>query len=79
MGIVIKLFLDGVQVGTKTTIDDGSYSFTSLVPGIYQFREVHPEWFRYSSTPDEVTVTVTNGRARSEASVIGMVYPYGYR
>lgn len=58
----IELLRDGISTDAVTTSDDGSYHFPDLLPGQYTVREVQPAWLRFSTTPDEVGVEVTNGQ-----------------
>ena len=52
----------GVKVGQTTTLGNGSYNFTALLPGrTYRIREINPPWALYSTTPDEATVSLHNG------------------
>lgn len=61
VGVIIHLSRAGLQVGQTTTSSDGTYRFANLLPASYTVREAQPAWLRWSTTPDEVTVTVTNG------------------
>ncbi len=61
VGVTIKLFRAGLQVGQTTTTGDGAYRFAGLLPGAYTVTEVQPAWLLLSTTPDEVIVTVVNG------------------
>jgi len=61
VGVTIVLFQDSDQLGEASTQGDGTYHFTTLLPGNYQVREVNPPWARYSTTPDEINLAVTNG------------------
>jgi hypothetical protein len=61
-GVNVVLLQEGRQVGQQVTAGDGSYSFTSLPAGEYMVRESQPEWLRYSSTPDEVTLRLAVGQ-----------------
>ena len=45
-----------------TTGGDGAYRFVALTPGTYTVREVQPSWLHFSTTPDDVTVTLDAGR-----------------
>ena len=37
-GISVKLYQDGIQVGTDYTVTSGTYQFTDLCPGTYEIR-----------------------------------------
>jgi len=63
LGIVVKLYAGGLQIGETTTLGDGAYHFGALVPGAYVVRAGQPGWLRFSSTPDEVVVVVAAGQA----------------
>ena len=60
-GVAINLFRAGLQVGQAITNADGAYRFAGMTPDAYRVAEVQPPWLRFSTTPDEVTVTVANG------------------
>jgi hypothetical protein len=60
--VKVVLLRGGLQIGQQFTDGSGAYSYPSLPAGEYAVREVQPAWLRYSSTPDEVTVTVVNGQ-----------------
>ena len=59
--MAINLFRAGLQVDQAITNADGAYRFAGMTPGTYRVAEVQPPWLRFSTTPDEVTVTVANG------------------
>lgn len=61
VGVTIRLFRAGGQVGQAATDGAGAYRFSGLLPDSYTVREVQPAWLRFSTTPDEVTVTVPPG------------------
>ena len=61
LGVPVRLFTDGVLLGTVTTRAGGAYRFPHLPPGAYMVQEMHPAWMRFSSSPDAVPVTVTGG------------------
>jgi hypothetical protein len=61
VGVTIELLTDGIQIGMTTTQGDGSYGFVSVPAGDYWVLEVNPTWLHYSTTPDEVPVTIING------------------
>jgi hypothetical protein len=61
VGVVVKLLVGGNQIASITTLGDGSYNFTQLPAGDYWVLEVNPPWLHYSTTPDEVPVTIING------------------
>lgn len=61
VGVTVQLFRAGLQIGQALTGGDGSYRFAGLQPGAYIVREVQPAWLRWSTTPNEVAVAVTNG------------------
>jgi uncharacterized repeat protein (TIGR01451 family) len=63
-GWVVELLLNGVLVGSTTTMVDGSYAFLSLAPGSgYQIRFRHPQtgliWGQ--AAPNEHAVGFTSG------------------
>ena len=64
-GVTIRLLRDGVQVGQAATAGDGAYRFSALPPGAYRVREIQPAWVRFSTTPDEVPVTLAAGETRT--------------
>jgi len=60
--VTIYLFRWDEKIGETQTTGDGTYSFTRLIPGsIYRVHEVQPAWLRWSTTPDEVSVPLSNG------------------
>jgi hypothetical protein len=61
VGVTVRLFAGAIQVGQTATVGDGTYRFPPLLPGDYRVQELQPAWLRFSSTPDEVRVTVVNG------------------
>ncbi len=61
-GVTIKLFRTGLQIGQVATGGDGAFRILGLPAGAYTVIEVQPAWLRWSTTPDEVTVTVTRGQ-----------------
>jgi hypothetical protein len=61
-GVQITLFRDGAQIERVVTLGDGSYSLPPLSSGEYLVRETQPAWLRYSSTPDDVPVTLAAGQ-----------------
>ena len=62
VGVRIELIRNGLLIGMDTTGGDGAYRFAALTPGTYTVREVQPPWLRFSTTPDEVTLTATNSQ-----------------
>jgi hypothetical protein len=56
--VTIQLLVGGTQIQTATTGSDGLYSVAGLLAGEYEVREVQPSSYHYSSTPNEVTVSV---------------------
>ena len=52
-------------MGMDTTGGDGAYRFAALPPGTYLVREIQPGWLRFSTTPDEVPVTLATGETRT--------------
>ena len=61
VGVRIELVQDGAIMRTDTTGGDGAYRFAALPPGTYLVREHQPDWLRWSTTPDEVTVVLAAG------------------
>ena len=61
VGVQIRLLWNAQIIGTDTTSGDGTYRFAALPPGTYVVREHQPDWIRWSSTPDEVTVALAAG------------------
>jgi N-acetylneuraminic acid mutarotase len=64
VGVSIRLFAGGAQIGQVMTTGDGSFIFATLVPGNYAVREVQPGWLPFSTTPNEVGVSLSSGQAR---------------
>ena len=64
-GVTVRLLRDGIQIGQATTAGDGAYRFAALPPGTYLVRELQPDWLRWSTTPDEVTVVLAAGETRT--------------
>jgi len=62
LDVRVRLFTQGVQIGGTRTRGDGRYWFRSVVPGVYELREVNPPWLRRSSSPDRVVMPVAAGR-----------------
>ncbi len=62
VGVQIRLLWNAQIIGTDTTSGDGTYRFAALPPGTYVVRERQPDWLSFSTTPDEVPVTVVNGQ-----------------
>ncbi len=60
--VQITVVRDGTQVEQAVTDGDGTYRFVSLRAGEYVVRETQPESLRYSSTTDEVEVTLAAGQ-----------------
>jgi N-acetylneuraminic acid mutarotase len=60
--VSVELLAGGSQIGQTSTAGDGSYSFAALVHGDYTVREVQPGWLPFSTTPDEVNVTLSGGQ-----------------
>jgi hypothetical protein len=60
--VTVKLLYDGIVIDQTATVGDGSFSFPSVLPGLYRVIETQPGWVRYSSTPDEVGVEVIAGQ-----------------
>ena len=61
----IELIQDGMLKDTDTTSGDGTYRFSALAPDAYLVREVQPDWLRFSTTLDEVAVTLAAGETRT--------------
>lgn len=61
IGIKVRLYFDGSQIGETTTNGNGSYDFVSIEPGDYLLVEVQPSWLLFSTTPQQVDVTVNAG------------------
>ena len=59
--VQIRLLTEGLQVGASITDADGRYDFGPRLPGVYVVREVQPGWLRFSTTPNEVTITRSEG------------------
>ena len=64
-GVTVKLLRASIQVGQATTAGDGAYHFSALAPGTYLVREMQPDWVRFSTTPNEVTVALAAGESRT--------------
>ncbi len=62
VGVTIRLFRAGVQVGQAATDAAGGYRFSGLIPDNYTVREAQPAWLRWSTTPDEVQIALANGQ-----------------
>jgi protocatechuate 3,4-dioxygenase beta subunit len=54
-----------MQTGQATTGDDGAYRFAGLEPASYLVRETQPTRLHFSTTPDEVPVTLAAGETRT--------------
>ena len=63
-GVQIALTIQGSTIFVRTG-DDGQYRFRNLMPGSYTVRESQPPWLRFSTTPDDVTVTLAAGETRT--------------
>ena len=64
-GVTVKLLRDGVHIGQAATAGDGAYHFSALAPGTYLVREMQPDWVRFSTTPNEMTVALAAGETRT--------------
>ena len=64
-GIVITLRRGGQFSGEQTTLGDGSYRFLGLAPGSYTVSETQPTRLRFSTTPNEVSVTLAANETRT--------------
>jgi hypothetical protein len=60
VGIGVRLFRNGLQIGQATTDGSGNYLFAGLAAGQYTVRADQPAWLPISSTPNEVTLTITD-------------------
>ncbi len=60
-GVTLRLFRAGQQVGQAETGSDGTYRFAGLLPVAHTVAEVQPPRLRWSTTPDEVAVTLSAG------------------
>lgn len=60
-GVKVALYRSGLMIGEQYTRGDGRYRFAALPPAGYVVRETQPRWLRYSTTRDEVRVTVAAG------------------
>ena len=60
--VTIRLLKQGRGFDQTLTESDGAYLFPQLLPGSYAVHEVQPGWLRWSTTPNEVPVTVVNGQ-----------------
>ena len=60
-GVTLRLFRAGQQVGQTETGSDGTYRFASLLPVAHTVAEVQPPRLRWSTTPDELAVTLSAG------------------
>lgn len=65
IGVQVRLFRDGIQIGQATTAGDGAYDFAVLLPGTYIVRETQPDWMRWSTTSNQVTVSLAAGETRT--------------
>ena len=61
-GASVGLYVNGAQVGLVTTTTEGAYHFIGLQPGSYYLQEINPPEMRFSSTPDELSITLTQGQ-----------------
>ena len=61
-GASVGLYANGTQVGLVTTQSDGAYGFRSLSPGSYYLQESNPPNARFSTTPDEMSITLAEGQ-----------------
>lgn len=62
-GVTLALYVGANQVAQTTTLVSGSYAFIGLVPGqAYTVKERQPNWLRFSSTPNERTITAVAGQ-----------------
>jgi hypothetical protein len=67
VNIRIELIRDEAIIGAAMTAGDGACRFTALPPGAYQVREIQPDWLRWSTRPNEVTVVLAAGETRAVA------------
>ena len=58
VGVTIRLYRGGLQIGQTVTDGAGKYAFAHLVPGDYRVEEQQPAWLPFSSTQSSVNVTV---------------------
>ena len=49
----------------QATTGDGAYRFAVLLPGTYMVRETQPAWMRWSTTSNQVTVSLAAGETRT--------------
>ena len=59
----INILQDGILIRDAITSADGGYSFQMAPPGHYTVAEINPPDLAYSSTPDEVIVSVGVGES----------------
>jgi uncharacterized surface anchored protein len=62
-GVTVHLLRDGAAVDQAITDEAGAFRFTDLAPGAYTVAESQPSWLRFSTTPDEVEVSVAHDPA----------------
>lgn len=76
-GWTIELLQNSIVKTSTTTANDGSFSFTNLVPGNYQLREVFAigGWTKIYPTGDFLDVTLTPGETDSGNNFINVKYP----
>ena len=63
-GVQIVLSEEGAAMSVRTDAD-GGYRFMGLEPGSYSVRETQPAGWRFSTTPDEVPITLAAGETRN--------------
>jgi hypothetical protein len=63
--VTVKLLHDGIQIGQATTDEDGTYRLADLERNTYRVREIQPARLRWSTTPDEIIVTLAAGESRT--------------
>jgi hypothetical protein len=64
-GVTVRLLRDSIQIGQAATASDGTYRYSALAAGNYVVQESQPAWVRFSTTPDEVPVTLAAGETRT--------------
>lgn len=75
-GWTIELWQNGAIVESTTTLANGSYRFTNVLPGTYQLKEVIiTGWYKLYPTDLTLTVTVTPGQEISNNNFINVKYP----
>jgi len=63
-GVQIVLTEEGSAIMVRTG-DNGGYRFGGLTPGSFTVREVQPAEYRFSTTVDEIMLTLVAGETRS--------------